>query len=440
MAQRAIREYDAKVLLQKNLEKYSKGKLKYPGKAVLITPETDIDNLVKDNPWLVKGKLVVKPDELFGKRGKNKLLLVDADFKAAGMWIAERMGKEAVVHREFDGAGKATDAGIKGKLSHFIVEPMTPHRFEKEYYLALSGHRDGDHILFSTAGGVDIEENKDKLITIDVPTGSDADKFDFNTPLGKQLKGNELASMTEFVRSCFKLYVDLHFGFLEFNPLVIAGDDVLPLDVKARLDNTASIVCAKAWGGINFPVSFGRELASEERYIEELDEKSGASMKLTILNPHGRVWMMVAGGGASVIYTDTVVDLGFGDELANYGEYSGDPTTDETREYAKTMLALMTREESPGGKIFIIGGGIANFTDVAKTFDGIIQALTEYAPKIREKDIRIYVRRGGPNYIIGLAKIKEAAEKLGLQMEVNGPEMHMTAVVRKSLDTLRTVS
>lgn len=25
------------------------------------------------------------------------------------------------------------------------------------------------------------------------------------------------------------------------------------------------------------------------------------------------------GGGASVIYADTVVDLGFGDELANYG-------------------------------------------------------------------------------------------------------------------------
>ncbi len=27
--------------------------------------------------------------------------------------------------------------------------------------------------------------------------------------------------------------------------------------------------------------------------------------------PQGRVWLMVAGGGASVIYTDTVADLGF---------------------------------------------------------------------------------------------------------------------------------
>jgi len=28
----------------------------------------------------------------------------------------------------------------------------------------------------------------------------------------------------------------------------------------------------------------------------------GASLKFTVLNPKGRVWLMVAGGGASVIY------------------------------------------------------------------------------------------------------------------------------------------
>jgi succinyl-CoA synthetase beta subunit len=52
---------------------------------------------------------------------------------------------------------------------------------------------------------------------------------------------------------------------------------------------------------------------------------------------------MVAGGGASVIYADTISDLGFGNELANYGEYSGDPSEALTFEYAKTILDLMTR-------------------------------------------------------------------------------------------------
>jgi ATP citrate (pro-S)-lyase len=43
---------------------------------------------------------------------------------------------------------------------------------------------------------------------------------------------------------------------------------------------------------------------------------------------------------------DTISDLGYGSELANYGEYSGDPSEDLTHEYAKTILDLMTRSNS----------------------------------------------------------------------------------------------
>lgn len=65
---------------------------------------------------------------------------------------------------------------------------------------------------------------------------------------------------------------------------------------------------------------------------------AGASLKLSILNPAGHVWTMVAGGGASVIYADTVGDLGFAEELGNYAEYSGAPNAAETYAYAKTLL------------------------------------------------------------------------------------------------------
>ena len=41
---------------------------------------------------------------------------------------------------------------------------------------------------------------------------------------------------------------------------------------------------------------------NQEAYIAQLDAKSGASLKLTILNSKGRIWTMVAGGGASVVY------------------------------------------------------------------------------------------------------------------------------------------
>ena len=46
---------------------------------------------------------------------------------------------------------------------------------------------------------------------------------------------------------------------------------------------------------------------------------------------------MVAGGGASVVYSDAIAAHGFAHELANYGEYSGAPTEGQTYEYAKTI-------------------------------------------------------------------------------------------------------
>jgi len=63
------------------------------------------------------------------------------------------------------------------------------------------------------------------------------------------------------------------------------------------------------WGDVEFPLPFGRALTAAEEHIARLDASTGASLKLSILNPKGRVWTMVAGGGASVIYADTVGDL-----------------------------------------------------------------------------------------------------------------------------------
>lgn len=62
----------------------------------------------------------------------------------------------------------------------------------------------------------------------------------------------------------------------------------------------------------------------------------------------------------------------------------------------------MTKEKHPEGKVLIVGGGIANFTNVAATFKGIVKALQEFQPKLVEHNIKIFVRRAGPNYQEGL--------------------------------------
>jgi len=50
----------------------------------------------------------------------------------------------------------------------------------------------------------------------------------------------------------------------------------------------------------------------------------------------------------------------------------------------------------------IIGGGIANFTNVAATFKGIVTALQEFQTRLMEHNVSIFVRRAGPNYQEGL--------------------------------------
>lgn len=47
--------------------------------------------------------------------------------------------------------------------------------------------------------------------------------------------------------------------------------------------------------------------------------------------------------------SDTICDLGGVNELANYGEYSGAPSEQQTYDYAKTILSLMTRQQHPEG-------------------------------------------------------------------------------------------
>lgn len=88
------------------------------------------------NPWVLSSKLVVKPDQLIKRRGKAGLLLLGGDWPATTAWVNERLGKDVEVD------------GVKGPLTHFIVEPFVPHGPSDEYYVAIQSNREGEEILF----------------------------------------------------------------------------------------------------------------------------------------------------------------------------------------------------------------------------------------------------------------------------------------------------
>jgi ATP-citrate lyase beta-subunit len=416
MAQRGIREYDAKRLLARFLPEYL-NEFSYKGDLALVGPETDLEVLVAANPWLKTERLVVKPDQLFGKRGKHGLVLLNANWDEAKKYLKENMGAEVVV------------GGIAGRLTHFLIEPFIAH--EEEFYLAISSDYDGDNIFFSSEGGVHVEENWDKVVRIHVNILAEIESTEIESKLPKNLANKR--AVENFIRALYQFYASTGFTYLEINPFAFQNGNIVPLDMVAKLDDAEEYWQRKRWNDLAFPEPFGRTLTKEEMFIKDLDSKTGASLKLTILNPEGRVWTMVAGGGASVIYADTICDLGVAREMANYGEYSGDPNTEETYYYTKTILDLMTRHKDPRGKVLLIGGAIANFTDVAKTFKGVVMALEEYKELLHAANVKIYVRRGGPNFEQGLKLMRDLGKKLGVPIAVYGPETHMTRIVPLAL-------
>lgn len=444
MAQKAIREYDAKSILAKHWDKYFPN-FTYAYETVLVQNGSELAETAKEKTWLNEKALVAKPDMLFGKRGKNGLVLFrdakpgDVSLAKAISWIDEKSSKEQAVYFSFDGDTPTGEPSVD-MLTHFVVEPFTPHAQEEEYYISATCVGDDDVLYMSAEGGMEVEEGWEEKVTevafkITETEEEIAEKIRANIPA--DVADKDKPAFAEFAIGFFKAYRELNFAYLEINPFVMQGNKIELLDMVAKLDDTAGFMMVDQWGDVEYPTAFGMEEKSPEVLaVEEADAKTGASLKLTLLKPDARIWTMVAGGGASVVYADTIADLAGIDDLANYGEYSGGPTTGETKFYAETLLDLMTRKKDLKGrdKILIIGGAIANFTDVAKTFTGIIQAFEAYADKMKEVGVKIYVRRGGPNYEKGLKDIKEAADRLGLWIDVYGPETHVTDIVRMAVE------
>ncbi|EIN08779.1 ATP-citrate synthase [Punctularia strigosozonata HHB-11173 SS5] len=469
MSSKAIREYDAKLLLAYWLERAPpvdktatvSTNFVYPSpKVAQVAWDPETNSITPDSQlpsWVFTTKLVAKPDQLIKRRGKAGLLCLNKDWSEAKEWIAQRAGKPQKVE------------SVTGTLNNFILEPFLPHPSNTEYYVCITSQREGDLILFTHEGGVDIGDVDAKALTLLIPVNAPFPSRDeIASKLLAHVPADKKETLVDFLVRLYSVYVDLHFAYLEINPLIcLDGVNGAPptihyLDMAAKLDQTAESICGPKWaiardlsvyaetgpsatttkGKVTadrgppmvWPAPFGRDLTKEEAYIQKLDASTGASLKLTVLNPEGRIWTMVAGGGASVVYSDAIAAHGFAHELANYGEYSGAPTEGQTYEYAKTIIDLITRgKPRPDGKILIIGGGIANFTNVAATFKGIIRALKEYRTPLINHQVKIYVRRGGPNYQEGLKAMRLLGESLGVPIKVYGPETHITEIVPLAL-------
>lgn len=401
MAQLAIREYDAKRLFAQ----FSTSEYRW----YLIENEDDM-SLFEKKEKNSEINWVIKPDQLFGKRGKYGLIGVNLDIADIRNWWNDHNQKVTTIGKQ------------DGKLTTFLIEPFVPH--DDEYYVAIKTERDADVIYFSTAGGIEVEDNWESVREMRVSLGTSVSDM----PEAFDITDDRIS---DFISRLYAFFVEYGFAYLEINPFTFdSAGNLICLDMVARVDDSEEFRQRKNWNWLIFPHPFGPEKTPWEKYIEKLDSETGASLKFRILNPDGRIWLLTSGGGASVIIADTLADLGFASEIGNYGECSGNPDRENTKAYTATLLSTMLANGIPW-KYLVIAGAIANFTHIDRTFAGIIDAFRDRIDDMRKQDVRILVRRWGINDTKGLQMMQKACEELSLPCEIADGSIYMTDILDK---------
>ena len=378
MARVAITEYAAKRLSFDEA---------YDG--VSLTPE-NIDKVVKT---LDSGAVyIVKIDVGIKKRGKQGLIRIDVAKKDVAKTVKELFGL---------GYGRC------------IVEKMIPHQESEERYLSIDLVREGALIIQSDKGGVDVESVDEGDITrtvigrAEVASGTPSMDID-GVPLADILK-----KMNKY-----------HLSFLEINPYLVIKSNFIALDMAVEIDSTKE---GKLPEWVNEHVLRKKAASPQEAAVLEQDARTQAALSLHTLNPNGSILTLLSGGGASLVGLDSLVTAGLQEEVINYSEYSGAPTRDETHAYVNTLLEVLFASKSKK-KIILIAGGVANFTDVMATFQGVVDAFTDNLDVLKKQNVYVCVRRGGPNQENGLAHLRDFLNKHNISNDVHDPSLSLGEV------------
>ncbi|MEK6604248.1 MAG: ATP citrate lyase citrate-binding domain-containing protein [Nitrospirota bacterium] len=395
----------AKVLEGPGMGLMKKWGILVPNCAV-VTSVDELKKLGDANEWLKQSKLVVKAHEAMGSRFKLGLVKVDLDLQGAQAAAKEMLGRQV---------GSIT-------VSQVIVSEMVPHK--DEYYAAVKSTRDGAEVLMANCGGIEVESNWERVKKLSLEVG-DTPSAQALEKLAKEagFSGEVAKKMAAFVGKLFACFDSEDAQYLEVNPVVARQSDgeLIALDAVTLLDGDAKFRHPD-W---NFPFAaeFGRSYTKNEMEVMAVDSKIKGSVKFIEI-PGGDTAMLPAGGGASVYYSDAVVARG--GKLANYAEYSGDPPDWAVEVLTEKVCSL------PGIKNIIVGGAIANFTDVKKTFGGIIAGFRKAKADGKLTGVKIWVRRGGPREKEGLEAMKALREE-GFDIHVHDRHTPLTDIVDMAL-------
>ena len=321
-------------------------------------------------------------------------------------------------------ARAAISAWEQKGFSKFLIEPAVAHQSSEEQYLSFERVRGGVQVVWTEIGGVDVE-TKQTEPTVHLVTDTASLQ-----PLC------EIGIPRRLIERALHLIWNEQVSFIEINPLLIHEGESILLDAAVLVD-TAGAFFTELWSEEDCIEN--RKQYPEETAVARLQGSTSASLKLQIINPDGALFFLLSGGGGSIVVLDAAHEHGAGTQIGNYGEYSGGPTREETYLYTQQVLTALLHSSAPR-KALVIAGGVANFTDVLKTFQGVIDALQEYAPALRKANTKVFVRRGGPNEAAGLAAMHAFLEKEGLFGYIYGSDTPITTSVIEAVAYISTSS
>ena len=313
--------------------------------------------------------------------------------------IMRNMGKEVVIKSQVLVGGRGKTGGIKFASSpeeaNLISKQLIGHTLKgeevkkvlivpkqlikQELYLGITLNRNtkATTLIFSSAGGIDIEELSkklpEKIIKIDIDPVIGIQNYHFNRILKYvDYDTNLISQLKEIAKKLYYVYKKYDCVFVEINPLAVLEDgSLMALDSKLEIDDNAEY----------------RQKDLMERYYDKTTKEPleliGKDAGFVVIKLKGTVSIISNGAGLAISTMDLLKKYDVG--VANILDLSGGATSE------KVMRAVNVVTEDKDVKIilFNIFGGITRCDEIAR---GIIKSL-KYIPQ----NISIVCRLQGTN-------------------------------------------
>ena len=371
---------------------------------VASTPEAAVDAAKKLTEETGTGWHVIKAQVHAGGRGKGGGVKLAKNLEELRSHAENIIGMQLVTPQT-SAEGKTVHQVLIAEDVYYPGETET-----SEIYMSVLLNRatGRNMIMYSTEGGMDIEEVAEKtphlIFTeeIDPSTGLlpfQCRKVAFN--LG--LTGKAFKEMTKFVSCLYKAYDGSDASLFEINPVLKTSDEkIIAVDAKVSIDDNAL---------------YRHQDYAEMRDIREEDaaEVEAGEYGLNYVKLDGNVGCMVNGAGLAMATMDIIKHAG--GNPANFLDVGG--TADAAR--VEQAFRIILKDENVKALLVNIFGGIVRCDRVAQ---GIVDAYNN----IGEINVPLIVRLQGTN--------AEEAKKL---IDESGLKVHSVILLQEAANKVAEV-